>query len=177
MKSVIEQLANYKSVHLNKNNIKSHIVGVPMIIWSIALLLNTLSFEVTIFGHEIVIGLAIVAALVVLLYYFALHVPLALMIALLFGPLVISTQLVVDMGQPVLIALGVFFIGWVIQFIGHAYERAKPAFIDDINQLLIGPLFLIAELYFALGLNKEMADEVHQKAVEKRKLFEQAKAV
>ena len=31
--------------------------------------------------------------------------------------------------------------------IGHGYEKAKPAFMDDLNQLLIGPFFLMAELF------------------------------
>lgn len=174
MKNVIEQLSNYKSVHLNKNNIKTHVVGVPLIIWAVALLLNLVSFDARFMGEEFSIGLASVIGLGVLAYYAVLHISLALMIACLFGPLIYSTQFFVGVEYPAALAIGVFIVGWVFQFIGHAFERAKPAFVDDINQLLIGPLFLIAELYFALGLNKAMEAEVHEKAVEKRKRFEQS---
>ena len=74
------------------------------------------------------------------------------------------------------IAIGVFVVGWIIQFIGHHFEKAKPAFIDDINQLFIGPLFLIAEFIFALGMKPELDKTVHEIAVEKRKAFEAKKA-
>jgi uncharacterized membrane protein YGL010W len=73
------------------------------------------------------------------------------------------------------IALGVFTVGWIFQFIGHEYEKAKPAFVDDINQLLIGPFFLMAELFFMLGKEKSLEDEITPLALEKRKLFEAKK--
>ena len=41
MKSAVEQLAAYKSVHLNPKNIRTHFFGVPMIIWSAFLMLGT----------------------------------------------------------------------------------------------------------------------------------------
>jgi uncharacterized membrane protein YGL010W len=36
--------------------------------------------------------------------------------------------------------LGLFFIGWVLQFIGHYFEGRKPAFVDDVVGLLKGHL-------------------------------------
>jgi uncharacterized membrane protein YGL010W len=61
-------------------------------------------------------------------------------------------------------ALGLFVVGWVIQFIGHAFEGRKPAFVDDLVGLLIGPLFLVAEVAFALGLRPEVLLAVEAKA-------------
>src|SRR3546814_9523920 len=29
--------------------------------------------------------------------------------------------------------LGMFVLGWVIQFVGHYYEGRKPAFVDDLR--------------------------------------------
>ncbi|WP_252345987.1 Mpo1-like protein, partial [Shewanella indica] len=40
MKSAVEQLSTYKSVHLNPTNIKSHFIGIPLIIWSVFLMLS-----------------------------------------------------------------------------------------------------------------------------------------
>lgn len=48
--------------------------------------------------------------------------------------------------------LGAFVLGWIIQFVGHYYEGRKPAFVDDISGLIIGPLFVVAEAAFMLGL-------------------------
>jgi uncharacterized membrane protein YGL010W len=68
-----------------------------------------------------------------------------------------------------------FVIGWIIQFIGHIYEKAKPAFFDDIIGLAIGPLFLMAEAYFMLGFEKNLERSITPMAIEKRRLIERAK--
>lgn len=183
MKSVVEQLSTYKSVHLNRKNIRTHFVGVPMIIWSIALLLASFSFGVesafinNYFGFEHVsFTLAGIFSVGVLIYYLILSLPLGILAFVLFGPLMWSVHHVVHMEYHIVIAISVFVIGWVIQFIGHHYEKAKPAFMDDINQLLIGPLFVIAEIYFLLGRGKVLDKDITEKAVEKRRIFERKKA-
>ena len=48
-----------------------------------------------------------------------------------------------------------FLLGWVIQFVGHYFEGRKPAFVDDLSGLIVGPLFLVAEAAFAMGLARE----------------------
>ena len=68
----------------------------------------------------------------------------------------------------------VFFIGWVFQFIGHHYEKAKPAFFDDIKQLLIGPLFLVAEICFYCKLFAGLEKQVTDEALELRRAMVQA---
>ena len=176
MKSITEQLSTYKSVHLNSDNIKTHFVGIPLIIWSVALLLNIVSFELMIDGQPLTLGLATIIGLVALIYYVVLYIPMAILVLIIFGPIVYSTHLLAEHEYVIAIAVGVFVVGWILQFIGHAYEKAKPAFVDDLNQLLIGPLFLIAEIYFALGLNKAMEESVYNEAVDKRKEFERKKA-
>ncbi|MFX7938309.1 Mpo1-like protein, partial [Acinetobacter baumannii] len=60
-------------------------------------------------------------------------------------------------------SLGLFFGGWVLQFIGHWYEGRKPAFVDDIVGLVIGPLFVAAEAGFLMGWRPEV-----QAAIEAR---------
>ena len=53
-----------------------------------------------------------------------------------------------------MIVLGVvlFVVGWVFQFAGHCWEGRKPAFVDDIVGLLVGPMFVVGEWMMALGL-------------------------
>jgi uncharacterized membrane protein YGL010W len=60
--------------------------------------------------------------------------------------------------------VGLFVVGWVIQFVGHAFEGRKPAFVDDLVGLLIGPLFLVAETAFALGLSPALRQQVIERA-------------
>ena len=56
--------------------------------------------------------------------------------------------------------LGTFVVGWVIQFVGHYYEGKKPAFVDDLRGLLVGPMFVTGEALFALGWGKALLAEI-----------------
>ena len=60
--------------------------------------------------------------------------------------------------------VGFFLVGWVIQFIGHWYEGRKPAFVDDLIGLLVGPMFVVAELMFMRGWNKPLLAEIERRA-------------
>lgn len=42
------------------------------------------------------------------------------------------------------LAIGLFVIGWVLQFVGHIYEGKRPAFTTNLVHLLIGPLWILA---------------------------------
>ena len=175
MKSAEEQLSTYKSVHLNRKNIATHFIGVPAIIWSLTLLLSLISWPVTVGGSEYQITPAMVFFIGVFIYYLMLYWRLAIGLFLFIVPVVYTANLVAGHEYALYIAIGVFVVAWVIQFIGHHYEKAKPAFIDDLNQLLIGPFFLMAELYFMLGLEKALEKDITPMAIEKRRLHEAAK--
>ena len=56
--------------------------------------------------------------------------------------------------------LGLFVVGWIFQFVGHKYEGRKPAFVDDLVGLLVGPMFVMAELVFALGGMKRLQQQI-----------------
>ena len=58
---------------------------------------------------------------------------------------------------------GLFLGGWVVQFIGHGFEGKKPAFVDDLVGLLLGPLFVVAEVGFALGLRDELRETIERR--------------
>ena len=60
--------------------------------------------------------------------------------------------------------LGVFVVGWVIQFVGHYFEGRKPAFADDITGLLVGPMFVVGEVLMALGLLAQLRLAVERQA-------------
>jgi uncharacterized membrane protein YGL010W len=61
-------------------------------------------------------------------------------------------------------SMAVFVFGWVLQFIGHYFEGKKPAFVDDLVGLLIGPLFVMAEVLFLLGFAKSLQQQIDQSA-------------
>ena len=44
------------------------------------------------------------------------------------------------------VALGLFIIGWILQFIGHYYEGKPPEFFKDWRFLLVGLRWWLAKL-------------------------------
>jgi uncharacterized membrane protein YGL010W len=51
-------------------------------------------------------------------------------------------------------ALGLFVMGWIFQFVGHAIEGNQPAFFKNPMYLLVGPMWLMRRVGAALGLAK-----------------------
>ena len=182
MKTIEEQLARYKSVHLNQKNINTHFVGVPLIFLAVTMMLYLLPFTLTMdnvlnSGFSVQLTSAIIIFAVVALYYFSLHRLLGLGMMFYISLNLLVANYLSGFEQAIYIALSLFIVGWVIQFIGHHYEKAKPAFVDDLNQLLIGPLFLMAEIYFMLGFDSELEAKVTALALKKRQSLEAQKTV
>jgi len=123
MKSAVEQLSTYKSVHLNPRNIRTHFIGIPLIIWSAFLLLATIRIPLGSAGD---VSLGVILGAGVLVYYFRLHAKLAIGLALFIAPVVYTTELMADSPNAFWLAISVFIVGWVFQLIGHQYEKAKP---------------------------------------------------
>ena len=54
--------------------------------------------------------------------------------------------------RALIVSIAVFVAAWIGQFIGHMVEGRKPAFLEDVRSLLIGPTWLLADLYRRLGI-------------------------
>ena len=158
MKSLSQYLSAYKSYHLNEHNIKTHVIGVPVIIFSIFIALGWIRFEA--FGFDVTGAWIFIAAS--LIFYCMLNFWMASAIALFAIPMNLWADHLAQLPFTQSLVLGVvlFVVGWLIQFIGHKFEGIKPAFVDDINSFMIAPLFLIAELFFLLGFFKNLEEQV-----------------
>ncbi len=177
MKSAQTQLSTYKSVHLNPKNIATHFIGVPLIVLAVTIWLSLTSWEVSISNTAVDISLAMIIFGLISLYYLKLHWRIAIGLIGFLAVTVVVARFATLLGHSALIGLALFVIGWAFQLLGHHFEKAKPAFIDDLNQLLIGPFFLMAELYFALGWEKHLNQAVTQRAIEKRRAHDAKQAV
>lgn len=163
MKTLIDQLSNYADYHRDPRNIVTHYIGVPMIMQAVVILLARLQWGAL---GGMPISLALLAAVAAAVYYWRLDGRYGLfMSVLLAAMLALATPVAAQpMGSWLAWGLGLFVLGWVIQFIGHYWEGRKPAFLDDVMGLLIGPLFVAAELGFTLGLRKEVQAAVEQRS-------------
>jgi uncharacterized membrane protein YGL010W len=162
MKTLLDQLSNYADYHRSERNITTHLIGVPMIVLALMVLLSRPTWMV----NELALSPAVFIVVVLLLYYLRLHIAMGLiMSALLVSGLFLSAW-VATLDDAIWLAAGVggFLLGWVIQFVGHYFEGRKPAFFDDVMGLAIGPLFVVAEVLFKLGLFSELAQEVENRS-------------
>jgi uncharacterized membrane protein YGL010W len=162
MKTLIDQLSNYADYHRDPRNIVTHYIGVPMIMQAVVILLARLQWGAL---GGMPISLALLAAVAAAVYYWRLdgRYGLFMSVAGRHAGAGGSCRRAAH-GELAGLGLGLFVLGWVIQFIGHYWEGRKPAFLDDVMGLLIGPLFVAAELGFALGLRKEVQAAVEQRS-------------
>ncbi len=164
MKTLTDQLSQYADYHRDPRNILTHFFGVPMIQMAVVILLSRPAWDIAALGG-VLVSPAVIAAMLACSYYLLLDLRYGLaMAAVLAAMLAVAAPLAQQATSVWLVwGLGLFMVGWVIQFIGHYYEGRKPAFMDDIVGLLIGPLFVMAEMGFGLGLRREV-----QQAIEAR---------
>ncbi len=57
------------------------------------------------------------------------------------------------------LALTMFALGWILQFVGHAIEGNQPAFFKNPIYLLVGPLWLLRRAGTAIGIVKPHASK------------------
>ncbi len=140
MKPIDGLLADYATHHTARGNVACHFVGIPLIMFGIFSMLQTVPVR-----H---VGAA-VWTLAELLIFLATGFYLALDVRLAFGML--AASLVLDFFALKVgdwrVGLSAFAVGWVFQAIGHAvYEKKSPALSKNLLHLLVGPVFLVNEL-------------------------------
>lgn len=162
MKNLVEHLSQYAAYHRDPRNIATHFVGIPLIVLAVTVLLSRPGLAL---GGVWWSPATLVAAWSVW-FYLRLDTRFGLLMAVLLGLCLWAGQTLAVQSTAVWLSagLGVFVVGWVIQFVGHYYEGRKPAFVDDISGLIIGPLFVVAELAFLLGLRGELKAAIEANA-------------
>jgi uncharacterized membrane protein YGL010W len=159
MRTLADHLSNYAQYHRDRRNIATHFVGIPAIVVAVAVLLSRPALDV---GLPFALSPAVVLVAAFMAFYGRLDGRFGLAMTALLLPTFGLGALVASMSTSLWLGtgLGLFVAGWTAQFIGHFFEGRKPAFVDDIVGLVIGPLFVVAEVAFAMGLRQELAAEV-----------------
>jgi len=162
MKSLVDHLSQYASYHRDPRNIASHFIGIPLIVVAVAVLLSRPQWAL----GGLWISPAVVVALASAWFYLRLEMKLGVLMTVLMGLSVWAGHVLAQQSTMVWLSSGLtmFVVGWVIQFVGHHYEGRKPAFVDDISGLVVGPLFVVAELAFLLGMRQELKQEIELRA-------------
>lgn len=165
MKTVTEQLAQYACYHRDRRNILTHLVGIPLIVLAIVTLLSRpVFFNIA----SLSITPALLVTIAAVAYYIRLDVRLGILMG---GLLALCLWAGINIAQaPTAVwlswGIGMFVIGWAWQFIGHYFEGRKPAFVDDIIGLVVGPLFVVAEVVFMLGFRRTLRHQVEDRVAQ-----------
>ncbi|EZI27613.1 MULTISPECIES: DUF962 domain-containing protein [Pseudomonas] len=162
MKSLVDHLSQYAAYHRDPRNIASHFIGIPLIVVAVAVLLSRPAWVV----GGLWISPALLVALLSAWFYLRLEWALGVLMTVLMGLSVWAGHALAAQSTSLWLGsgIGMFVVGWVIQFVGHYYEGKKPAFVDDISGLIVGPLFVVAELAFLLGLRQDLKQQIEARS-------------
>jgi len=156
--SLEAQMAIYAAYHQDARNKATHFIGVPAI--ALALLIPLAWLRLGELSAAMLLASALAA------YYLVLDFALGVAMLVLLALLVWGAQSVAAFGPAIgwTCFAGLFVGGWILQLIGHLCEGRRPALVDNLFQIFIAPLFLCAEVFFALGYKPQLHTAVVQRA-------------
>jgi uncharacterized membrane protein YGL010W len=151
------QLADYVEYHRDPSNCAMHVFGILFLFQAAVLPLSL--WTVSVFGD--LTSVATIAVLPVLIYWLLLDAALGTAIIgaavlLLSAAALIVNHVSIDGVWSIAALLTV--IGVTFQVVGHrVFERRQPALLDNPSHLLLGPMFVMAKLFIALGFRRDLA--------------------
>jgi uncharacterized membrane protein YGL010W len=139
---------SYESIHESPINRLIHAIGIPMIMVSLLGLADLLRAPALApIGVTTTAATLLVLVTSAIVFSWSLRAGLgylALALACAFAAQFIAAQ-IGDARAPLVFALG-FVAGWAIQFVGHAFEGKSPEFVSRPQNLLLGPISVVAEV-------------------------------
>ncbi|WAT18084.1 DUF962 domain-containing protein [Aurantiacibacter sp. MUD11] len=153
-----ESLSRYREYHRDGRNVLTHAIGIPMIVLSITTLLARPMFDV----GGVILTPALIAAVLAAIFYVRLELWTGVLMAMLLTLFTALGQMIANSSDALWLGggIGLFVVGWIFQLVGHKFEGRKPAFVDDLRSFLVGPLFVVVEGLFALGLMQDLRREM-----------------
>lgn len=154
LRRVDELFAKYSESHQNKINKSIHWIAVPLIVFSLLGLVWSIPTPEFMKPY---LNWASFGIAISLYYYYGLSRVLAitmLIVTFIMSAIIIQIEQNANAGGAPLwqVCAWIFVIAWIFQFIGHKIEGKKPSFIDDVQYLLIGPIWLVHFVYKKLGI-------------------------
>ena len=149
------QLADYVEYHRDPRNCAMHVFGIAFLFLAAVL---PLSLWPSVFAVSI--SVATIVVLPVLVYWLLLDAGLGAAIVGAAIVLLATATMIVNHVTPSIWTISVLLIvaGVVSQIVGHrVFERRQPALMDNPTHLLLGPMFVMAKLFIALGFRHDLA--------------------
>jgi len=155
MQNINALLEEYGDSHKNHANKFLHWICVPVIVWTVVALLWSIPFPLSLNFLSVPVNWATLALVLAQIYYFRLSFKLGLGLLAYNLLMVWITVWVIAVSPWPLwqVALAVFILAWIGQFIGHIFEGKRPSFFKDLQFLLIGPAWLMSFIYRRFGIS------------------------
>ena len=151
------QLAVYVEYHRDPWNCAMHVVGILLLFTGAVLPLTLV--KIPLFGFEI--SLAVILALPVLVYWLLLDVALGTgILAVAVVLFSIASTIGAQTSTPMMWAIfgALVVLGLAAQTIGHkVFEGREASLFTFPSHLFLGPMFVMAKLYIALGFRRDLA--------------------
>ena len=151
------QLAVYVEYHRDPRNTAMHVVGILLLFTGAVLPLTLV--KVPLFGFEF--SLAVLLSVPVLVYWLLLDA--ALGIGILAVSIVLFSVATSIAAQVSILTMWAIFavlvaLGVAAQTIGHkVFEGREASLFTFPSHLLLGPMFVMAKLFIALGFRRDLA--------------------
>lgn len=146
MKTLEQWLSEYSVSHQHPTNKKIHNICVPLIMFSVLGLIWSIPVP-EIFQVSAILNWSVFFSAICMIFYFMLGTSSGLLMLSVLLPMLIGVYVIDHLGFSVLwISLFIFVVSWIGQFIGHKIEGKKPSFFQDIQFLLIGPLWVFRKV-------------------------------
>jgi uncharacterized membrane protein YGL010W len=154
MRTASQWLDEYGASHRNSTNEVLHWICVPAIEWCVVGFLWITPFPFSIHTLHPEINWATLAVLAAAVYYLFLSPRLGVGALILLLLMLWSVEALSNNAPAPLwtIFTVVFVLAWIGQFIGHAIEGKRPSFFKDVQFLMIGPIWLLSNLYRRVGI-------------------------
>nr|WP_246790030.1 Mpo1-like protein [Bradyrhizobium sp. CCBAU 51765] len=151
------QLAVYVEYHRDPRNTAMHVVGILLLFTGAVLPLTLVKLPLLGFN----VSLAVILALPVLVYWLLLDMALGL--GILAVSVVLFSVATTTAAQVSTAAMWAIFatlvvLGLAAQTIGHkVFEGREASLFTFPSHLLLGPMFVMAKLFIALGFRRDLA--------------------
>lgn len=149
-------LAKYGESHQNSRNKLIHWIAVPSIVFSLLGMVWAIPMPEFMKEYPYFNWASLVIAFS-LYYYYRLSPILAfamIIVTGIFSFIIVQIEYAEQAGGMALwqVCAIIFVVAWIFQFIGHKIEGKKPSFLEDVQYLLIGPIWLLHFVFKKLGL-------------------------
>jgi uncharacterized membrane protein YGL010W len=147
MRTLDQWFDEYAISHQNPTNKSIHYICVPAIFFSVIGLLMCVGLPFLGLDIPIIENLAFVVLIFVLYFYFKISVAMAIKMTIFSVFCMMLNYYISNYVSLWKFSLLLFIIAWIGQFYGHKIEGKKPSFLKDLQFLMIGPAWVIENLF------------------------------